>query len=563
MSKQSNYFLYLLIAGWVVINLIQSAVVGLDPDEAYYWIYAHQLDWGYFDHPPVIALLIWLGGKIAGGALGVRLLMPLLSAATFLILWDLAGRPRQKDQIVFLALLYAAMPLLQIYAFVATPDVPLLFFAALFFWSYQYFRQQPGLWRSLLWGTVMAALMYSKYHGAVLILLTVFSNRSLWLQPWFYLAGIFALLLFFPHLYWQYTHDYPSFRYHLSGRDDPYELKHTLNYLLNQLLIFSPLLFPFIIRTLWKRKPQDQLEKTFRYVIFGFWLFFFYTTFKGHVEPQWTVILSLPFILLLFREYKAGEKGYRLLRNLAIASAALLLLARIIMALPIDGLRTPFNRNGWVRELQAATDGSPLIFQDSYRNPAMYEFYTGVRAYTFTDNCYRKNQYDIFDWETELHNRTVWMVGQTTWENPKVTSLALSGNTFHVKKIDSIQISQKVQLIMALPDEPWKMGDTVTLEFGLINPYPHDIYPNTGGLPLSIGERYADTDCLEDYSTMQLINAPKVWPAHATINLSGKFRVTDELPPGEHTFYLCIQSGDLPPAYASRPIKIDLIRGDN
>ncbi|MEZ4991601.1 MAG: glycosyltransferase family 39 protein [Saprospiraceae bacterium] len=559
MFKRSNYFLFLILVVWVVVNLIQSAAVGLDPDEAYYWVYSHDLAWGYFDHPPVIALLIWLGGKIAGGTLGVRLLMPLLSAGTFLIVWDLAGHPREQRDIIFLGLLYAAMPLLQVYAFVATPDVPLLFFSALFFWTYRYFRQQPGLSRALLWGSVMAALMYSKYHGSVLILLTVFSNRRLWLQPYFYLAGGFALLLFFPHLYWQYLHDYPSFRYHLSGRDDPYELKHTLNYLLNQLLIFSPLLFIFIVRTLWHWRPHNAVEKAYRYVIFGFWLFFFYTTFKGHVEPQWTVILSLPFILLLYREYGPDKKGHRLVRNLAIASAALLLLARIVMAWPGTDLRTPFNRNGWISELQAATDGSPLIFQDSYRNPAMYQFYTGVRAYTFTDNCYRKNQYDIFDWEKELQDHSVYLVGQTTWENPGARLLPLSGNTFHLKKIDSIQISQKVTLAADLPPGPWRMGDTIALDIALTNPYPHDIYPDRGDLPLSIAERYTDTDCLEDYSTLQLTDAPVVWPAHSTITLSAKFQVITELTPGENTFYLCIQSGDLPPAYASRAMKIAII----
>lgn len=558
MSKRSNYFLFLLLGVWIVLNLLQAALVGLDPDEAYYWIYAHDLAWGYFDHPPAIAVLIWLGKHLATGTLGVRLLMPILSAGTFFIIWNLAGRPQSRRDIMLLALLFVAMPLLQVYAFVATPDVPLLFFTALFFLSYRDFCVKPGWGRALLWGGVMAALMYSKYHGAVLIMLTVFSNRRLWLQPYFYLAGGFALLLFFPHFYWQYTHDFPSFRYHLSGRDDPYELKHTLNYLLNQLLIFSPLLFPFILRTLWKHKAQNELEKTFRYVIFGFWAFFFYTTFKGHVEPQWTVILSLPFILLLYREYRDQEKGRKLLSQLALTSVGLLLLARIILAVPDLGLRTPFNRNGWISELQVATEGRPLIFQNSYRNPAMYEFYTGERAYTFTDNCYRKNQYDIFDWETKLHNRPVWMVGQTTWENPEAKLLALSGHAFHIKPIDSIQISQKVTLAAELPSGSWYPGDTITLDMVLTNPYPHDIYPEKGELPLSIKERYVETDCQDDYSTMELLDPPSVWPAKASITLSGRFTVIKDLSPGDHIFHLCIQSGDLPPAYASRgmPIRI-------
>jgi len=35
----------------LVLNVMQAWLTELDPDEAYYWIYSRQLDWGYFDHP--------------------------------------------------------------------------------------------------------------------------------------------------------------------------------------------------------------------------------------------------------------------------------------------------------------------------------------------------------------------------------------------------------------------------------------------------------------------------------------------------------------------------------
>lgn len=558
MNKQAKPLLFALSAAWLALNFLQAALLGLDPDEAYYWIYAQQLAWGYFDHPPVIALLIFTGSHLFAGELGVRLLMPVLSLGTFLLLWDLVGRPRHWQDLGLLALLFAAMPLLQVYAFVATPDAPLLFFSALFFWTYQQFLSRSNLWWGLWWGVVMAALLYSKYHGIVLIFLTLFSNWRLLRNPYFYVAGIFGALLFLPHLYWQYVHDFPSFRYHLNGRDDPYELKHTLNYLFNQLLIFSPLLFPFIIRTLWRRKSKDKLEKAFRFVIFGFWAFFFYTTFKGHVEPQWTVILSLPFIVLLYRESREDAWLYGWLKRMALLSFGLLLLARIGLVWPDSGLKTPFNRQAWIPELQAATKGQPLIFQDSYRHPAMYEFYTGQRAYTFTDLCYRWNQYDLMDWEKELHNETAWMIGQITWEDPAASPLPLSGPTFMVKQVDRIQISQKVELSADLPPGPWVKGDSVFLDLLLTNPYSHAIQPNTGDLPLSIAERYGTVDCLDNYANLRLIDPPLIWPADSTIRIRAGLEVRASLPAGKYDFYLCIQSGELPPAYASKPMEIEI-----
>ncbi|MEL6358020.1 MAG: hypothetical protein AAFQ37_13930, partial [Bacteroidota bacterium] len=60
-----------LLGSWLFINLLQAALSPLDADEAYYWMYAHQLDWGYFDHPPAVAALIKFGMWLPG-ELGVR-----------------------------------------------------------------------------------------------------------------------------------------------------------------------------------------------------------------------------------------------------------------------------------------------------------------------------------------------------------------------------------------------------------------------------------------------------------------------------------------------------------
>ncbi len=44
-----------------VISLFQAGFTELMDDEAYYWVYSRHLDWGYFDHPPMVALLIKMG----------------------------------------------------------------------------------------------------------------------------------------------------------------------------------------------------------------------------------------------------------------------------------------------------------------------------------------------------------------------------------------------------------------------------------------------------------------------------------------------------------------------
>ena len=50
-----------MLAFWFVLNISQSRFTELLHDEAYYYIYSQDLAWGYYDHPPVIALMIRLG----------------------------------------------------------------------------------------------------------------------------------------------------------------------------------------------------------------------------------------------------------------------------------------------------------------------------------------------------------------------------------------------------------------------------------------------------------------------------------------------------------------------
>ena len=65
---------FLFYSSWIILGLIQSRFTELLDDEAYYWVYSKFLDWGYFDHPPMVALLIKLGYSIFQNELGVRLL---------------------------------------------------------------------------------------------------------------------------------------------------------------------------------------------------------------------------------------------------------------------------------------------------------------------------------------------------------------------------------------------------------------------------------------------------------------------------------------------------------
>jgi len=233
---------HLLLLAWFLLNIVQSLFTEIGNDESYYWLYAQLPAWGYFDHPPLVALVIRAGTWLAGDTtLGVRLFVTVMQLLFLWVLYRLTAVEHSRHHILLFFLVSFSVVMLQVYGFVATPDAPLLLFTVLFLWSYRYFLEtdySPA--GALMMAFCMAGLMYSKYHGALVILFVIFSNLKLFTKPAFYLSVAVALVLFLPHILWQIHHDFPSLKYHLVERSKGFRWSYFPDFLVNQLPVFNP-----------------------------------------------------------------------------------------------------------------------------------------------------------------------------------------------------------------------------------------------------------------------------------------------------------------------------------
>ena len=57
---------WIVLSSAIAVRLAVAALLPIAPDESYYWEWSRHLAAGYFDHPPVIALVSRFGTALAG-----------------------------------------------------------------------------------------------------------------------------------------------------------------------------------------------------------------------------------------------------------------------------------------------------------------------------------------------------------------------------------------------------------------------------------------------------------------------------------------------------------------
>lgn len=401
---------------WLLLGLIQSGLTELQDDEAYYWVYSRFLDWGYFDHPPMIAVLVKMGYAIFPNELGVRLFPLLLNILSLVIIEKLVDK---KNPFLFYTIALS-IAVLQISGFVAVPDIPLIFFTALFFLCYKKFVGSYSLLYTFLLGLSVALLLYSKYHAVLIVFFVLLANFKLFTKYQTYLAGIIALALFVPHLWWQYQHDWVSFRYHLfESNVNAYKPTYTIEYILGQLLLPGPIagfiLLPaaFLYKPT-KTSPAYQLERALKFTLVGIYLFFLLSSFRGKVEGNWTSPVLVPLIVLAHQFLKEKIKWQRILYKLLPITLVLVLFARIIMIadiLPVKQVRDRYHSwAAWPAIMKEKTKGLPIVFSNSYQRASKYWFYSGQVA--FSQNWYRerRNNYNFWPIEDSMLGKPVYFM---------------------------------------------------------------------------------------------------------------------------------------------------------
>ena len=475
-SLDADRLVLLWLAVWWACNLLQAGLTELANDEAYYHMFAERLAWGYFDHPPVTALLVWAGERLFGGELGVRFFFTVLQPLYLWILWRLV-RPADADR------RDAAL-------FTVVSASTLMLTAALFLLTFKRFtegRRMAWLWM----GVAMALMAYSKYHGALVVLfaLAAAPPRQL-LRPSLYLSGAVALLLLVPHLVWQYDHDWASFAYHLSGRNSVFKPGYVVEFLGNMLVVFNPFFVPLYVQAWRKVKPQTTVGRALKLLPVAFIGFFLLSSLRGYVQPQWVIVSCFGLVYVLFDYARRHPRTRRYVMRAGGVTIALVALVRIEMIFNPLGVRFEvFDNRASYGAIAEAADGRPVIFRQGYAVAAKYAFYTGGEAYCQPNIRYRTHQWQFRDDDSRFTGREVLVecpadMADTTRE---VRSLTMANGRRFTWFVDrSFHPVRLVDIAVAGLPEEVAAGEELHLELTITNPYPYVIAVGEKGLQLTM-----------------------------------------------------------------------------
>ncbi len=243
-----------LIGGLLIfrIAVLLLSPYNLDGDEAQYWAWSKDLDWGYYTKPPGIAAVIAFFTSIFGDAeWAVRIGSPILHSVTAYLIYRTARHLFSGATGFAAAAFYLLMPGVFYSSNLMTTDVPLLLCWALGLNAWVHLRDKASWSRAVQLGLALGLGFLSKYAmlffvGAIFLALLTDPQTRRGLVN---LKGVLVIAIFAafvtPNMLWNLNHDFATLAHTADNADFteggiPFKPLKFLEFISYQFAVFGP-----------------------------------------------------------------------------------------------------------------------------------------------------------------------------------------------------------------------------------------------------------------------------------------------------------------------------------
>ncbi len=265
--RKSAFTLIFIMA---IFSAVYNAFLPLHGDEAYYWMWSHHLQTGYYDHPPMIAFMIYFTNFISESEWGVRLVNVFSFSISAIYIFKLTREISDDRTALNAVIIFLSVIIVNAGFIITTTDSPIILFWTLsLYYSYRAIFY-GSLKDYILTGLMIGFMMLSKYTAIILVfsilIFILIKRRDILLNIKFYLALIIAFIVVSPMLWWNYQNEWISFLFQLGhGSSKTYELSFNtfFEYIGSQFGLLSPIFAAILFYYLIKDKLYYKEDKLF------------------------------------------------------------------------------------------------------------------------------------------------------------------------------------------------------------------------------------------------------------------------------------------------------------
>ena len=302
-----------------LLRMWVAATLELGNDEVYYQTYSRYLQWNYFDHPPMVAILIRLStfNLFFHQALFSRLGSICCAAAGTWVVYEIGKKIQSERAGWIAAILYNTSFYSSVIAgtFILPDSPQLIFWLASIYLMVSILENFHAGVKTLtffiLLGICIGLCTMSKVHGVFLWIgfggYILFHERLLLKLPGFWIAMLLSLLIISPIIWWNYNNHFITYQYHQSrinfwgSHPDP---DHLLQQLLGSVFYNNPVNFILCISLVYFISKGDTKSLPAEYPLF-LWLslplicILAWTSLFSETLPHWSgpAYISLSILL--------------------------------------------------------------------------------------------------------------------------------------------------------------------------------------------------------------------------------------------------------------------------
>lgn len=238
-------------AAKLLIHLFTNNQYGFNRDELYFLICGDHLAFGYVDHPPFVPFIARILKLTIGHSLFAVRLLPALAGAAIVFL---TGKLVQRfgggifaASLACIAVITAPI-FLNMNTLFSSNSFEQLVWASCFVVIASYLSKRNP--RYLLYAGILIGVGLMVKHSVVFLVVGIlislyFTNhRRLFLNKWFYLSLLIALIIFLPNLIWQLNHDWATFEFLKKAAINRMEEASPVTFLSQQIFSVNPFSFP-------------------------------------------------------------------------------------------------------------------------------------------------------------------------------------------------------------------------------------------------------------------------------------------------------------------------------